>query len=163
MADQKSFVATLYQYLDRLEFILVVVAGASLLALYGGIAVANQGIMFSLSGLAGVYFLNAHKPPSQVQEGEKKDFVALLSQTILPKVMWIGCAVGIIGLLFYLLKLEGFREMLTIGGAASGLGVVLFGVLSLVNANQMQTLSPVLYRAIPIVLLTSYVLFGVAG
>jgi hypothetical protein len=110
----------------------------------------------SLSGLAGIYFLMAYRPPTPVPEGEKKGFGQLLSQTILPKVLWIGCAVGAIGIMFHLLQLDGAHEMLLIHAASGGVGVGMF--LAFRQSTDSQALTPLLYRAVPLLLISVYLL-----
>lgn len=155
---QKTFAETLYGFLERIELILVTALGVSLLTQYLKVAGAATGIQLSLSGLAGVYFLMAYRPPAQAPSGEKKGFSELLSLTILPKVLWIGCAVGAIGILFQLLKLDGAREMLTIHASTGGIGIILLAVLSLQQGNDSNPFIPVLYRAVPLLLVTLYML-----
>lgn len=157
---QKNFVETLYDFLERIELVLMAALGISLLTYYLRVSGAATGIQLSLSGLAGVYFLMAYRPPAQVPSGEKKGFSELLSQTILPKILWIGCAVGAIGILFQLLKLDGAREMLTIHAASGGIGIILFGILALQRGNDSNPFIPVLYRAVPLLLVTLYMLFS---
>lgn len=163
MAEHRSFVEVLYRYLDKIEVICIVGSAVSVLAFNAGMAAATQGIIIFLSILAAVFFLNAHKPPSQVQEGEKKNFVALLAGTVLPKVLWIGCSVGVIGLQFHLLQLEGSRQMLMIATASSAFGVALFIVISIISTKATETLTPVLYRAVPLMLITAYFLYVVSA
>lgn len=145
--------------MEQAELILLAILGASLLARYFQMDVYMTGLQISLSGLAGVYFLMAYRPPAPLPEGEKKGFAQLLSQTILPKILWIGCAVGAIGIMFYLLQLEGAREMLLIHAASGGIGVGMF--LAFRQTSDSQTLTPVLYRAIPLLLISVYLLTAV--
>lgn len=154
MADQQNFSQTLFRYLEQAELLLLVALGASLVARYFQLEGHLTGLQISLSGLAGVYFLMAYRPPSSPPTGEKKGFAKLVSQTILPKILWIGCAVGTIGIMFYLLQLEGFREMLMIHTAAGGVGVGVF--LAFRQTSDTQALTPVLYRAVPLLLISVY-------
>lgn len=164
MADQPSFSGKLFQYLERLELILLAAFAGGLLTRYMGLSASETIIMFSLSGLAGVYFLNAYKPPASQPPSEvKKDFVALASQTILPKLLWISSSVCVIGLLFFLLQLEGHPQQLMVGALASAVGVVLYVILSLMGSKEAEALSPVLYRAIPLLLMALYFLYVISG
>jgi hypothetical protein len=156
MADQKHFAQRLYRYLEQAELILMVILGASLVARYMQVNGHMTGLQISLSGLAGIYFLMAYRPPTPVPATEKKGFAALLLQTILPKVLWIGCAVGAIGIMFHLLQLEGARELLVIHAASGGVGVGMF--LAFRQTNDSHTLTPVLYRAVPFLLISVYLL-----
>jgi hypothetical protein len=156
MADQPQFAQRLYRYLEQAELILLAILGASLVARYLQMNGHLTGLQISLSGLAGVYFLMAYRPPPPLPEGEKKGFAQLFSLTILPKALWIGCAVGAIGILFYLLQLEGARQMLLIHAASGGLGIGIFFAFR--QTSDSQTLTPVLYRAVPLLLISVYLL-----
>lgn len=159
MSTEKSFAQTLFRYLEHAELILLAVVGASLLARFLQINGYLTGLQISLSGLAGVYFLMAHRPPVAPPTEEKKGFADLLSLTILPKVLWIGCAVGAIGILFHLLQLEGAREMLVIHAASGGIGIGMF--LAVRQSGSSGALTPVLYRAVPLLLISVYLLTAV--
>ena len=156
MADQPHFAQRLYRYLEQAELILLVILTASLLGRYLQMDGHMTGLQISLSGLAGVYFLMAYRPPSPLPGGQKKGFAQLFSETILPKVLWIGCAVGAVGIMFHLLQLEGARQMLMIHTASGGVGIGMF--LAFRQTGDTQTLTPVLYRAIPLLLISVYLL-----
>lgn len=156
MADQNHFAQRLYRYLEQAELILLAILGASLVARYMQMDGHMTGLQISLSGLAGVYFLMAYRPPPAVSAGENKGFAQLFSQTILPKLLWIGCAVGAIGIMFHLLQLEGAREILVIHAASGGIGVGMF--LAFRQTSDSQALTPVLYRVVPLLLISVYIL-----
>ena len=162
MTNQPTFVTALYRLLDRLEIVFLGAAVISLLLQYAGYQPASSGLMISLTSLAVVYFLNGYKPPSSEQTGEKKDFTALLSQTILPKVLWISCAVGTIGILFHLLNLPGAQQMLMIAAASNAFGVVLFLILSAISSTETQKLAATMYRVVPLLLICGYLLLRTA-
>ncbi|MBL7850551.1 MAG: hypothetical protein JNN04_06585 [Cyclobacteriaceae bacterium] len=156
MADQKNFSQTLYRYLEQAELILLVAVGASLVARYLQVNGYMSGLQISLSGLAAVYFLMAYRPPAASPEGEKKGFRQLLTETILPKILWIGCSVGVIGLMFFLLQLQGVREMLFIHAASGGIGLGMF--LAFRQTGEANSIPPVIYRAVPLLLISAYLL-----
>lgn len=156
MSSQPSFSQTLFRYLEKAELILVAALAASLLARYLQMDVASTALKVSGSCLAAVYFLMAYRPPAVKPTGEIKGMADLAATTILPKVLWIGCAVGINGIMFYLLPLPGAQQMLQIHALAGGLGLGMF--LALKNRTGAQELSPVLYRAAPILLITIFFL-----
>jgi hypothetical protein len=156
MADEKHFAQRLYRYLEQAELILLVILGASLVARYLQMDGHMTGLQISLSGLAGIYFLMAYRPPAPLPEGEKKGFAELFSQVIVPKVLWIGSAVGAIGIMFHLLQLEGARQILVIHAASGGIGVGMF--LAFRQTHDSQALTPVLYRVVPLLLISVYLL-----
>ena len=156
MPPQSPFSQTLYRYLEKAELVLLAALGASLLARYLEMNGYMTALQVSLSGLAGVYFLMAYRPPASQPDGEKKGFTDLLAATILPKVLWIGCSVGAIGIMFYLLQLEGARQMLLIHTGAGGVGIGMF--LASRQSSSAAALTEVLYRAIPLLLISVYFL-----
>jgi hypothetical protein len=156
MPSQSPFSQTLYRYLEKAELILLAALAVSLLARYLQMNGYMTGLQISLSGLAGVYFLMAYRPPASQPEGERKGFADLLAVTILPKVLWIGCAVGAIGILFYLLQLEGARQMMLIHTGAGGIGLGMF--LAARQSSSAAALTEVLYRAIPLLMVSVYFL-----
>ena len=119
-------------------------------------------IHYCLIGLAAVFFLNAYTPSGiQPLENEKFGFTDLLATTILPKVMWISCAVSAIGILFYIRHFEpqSYKSMLTIGGGSLLIGVFFAGIFVLNRAKGSEVLQPVLLRAIPLLLIDCFILF----
>src|SRR5436190_8350702 len=118
MAEYVSFSSRIFNFLSILEKIAVVVALLGIGFKYLHLAGGNEMLMLGLSGLAGVYFMFAYKPPEKTDQEEKPGFATLLIATILPKVSWIACSVLTIGVLFGVLNLSGSAEMLMIGVAA---------------------------------------------
>ena len=116
----------------------------------------------SLVGLAITFFLYAYKPLDIVRnENEQLGFSDLLALTILPKVMWISSAVSTMGLLLYLLDLgnDGYKRMLMIGGLTIGISIVLLTIFSVSGVKNIKGIMPVLFRAIPLLLVDCYILF----
>ena len=160
MAPPKSFSEVLFGWLDRIEAILLVGLAASLVANYLNVAGAASGIVVSLCGLAGVFFLMAYRPPTAVPEHEpeatdsKPGMPALLMQTILPKVLWLSSAIGAAGIAIYHTHPDndGYKQLLLIQSASCVLAVVLVGLFTLQGIRGAKRLVPVLYRAVPITL-----------
>lgn len=158
MAEQKSFSETLFGWLDRIEAVLLIGLAVSLVAHYMNVAGAASGIVVALSGLAGVFFLMAHRPPAPTperQEGDSKPGMpALLMQTIMPKVLWLSSAVGAAGLAIYHTHPDndGYKQLLLIQSATCALAIVLIGLFALQGVSGAKRLVPVLYRAVPITL-----------
>lgn len=158
MAEQKSFSETLFGWLDRIEAVLLVGLAVSLVANYMNVAGAATGIVVSLCGLAGVFFLMAYRPPAPMPERQESDskpaMPALLMQTILPKVLWLSSAIGAAGLAIYHTHPDndGYKQLLLIQSASCVLGIVLIGLFSAQGVSGAKKLVPVLYRAVPITL-----------
>ena len=116
----------------------------------------------SLIGLAVTFFLYAYKPLDIGRdENQQLGFSDLLALTILPKVMWISSAVSTIGILLYLLDLgnDGYKRMLMIGGFTIGISIVLLTIFSVSGVKNIKGIMPVLFRAIPLLLIDCYILF----
>ncbi len=115
-------------------------------------------MIISLSGLAGVFYLTAFKPlGAELTAEEKQGFANLFATTMGPKLLGIGSAVLTIGILFYLMKFGGYKEMLMIGCGAVSLVLLGLGVVSLAGNKNIERLTPLLIRAIPLLLLGAYI------
>lgn len=115
----------------------------------------------ALLGLAVTFFLFAYRPIDiPVQEGEQFGFSQLLGLMIIPKVLWISCAVSALGIVFYLLQLgnDGFKQMLMIGVSAIAFAGLLLVILLISGVKHMKLVAPVLLRAIPLLLADVYIL-----
>ncbi len=114
----------------------------------------------TLLGLGVTFFLSAYRPPEiPMQENEKFGFSELLGFMIVPKVLWISCAVSALGIAFYLGGNEGSKQMLFIGGSSIGIGTFLFLILLLNGVKHIKTVTPVLVRAVPLLLTDVYLFF----
>jgi len=111
----------------------------------------------TLLGLGVTFFLFAYRPPDiPIQENEKFGFPELLGLMIVPKVLWISCAVSAVGIAFFLVKSEGYKQMLFIGGSSIGIGSFLLVILLLNGVKHIKTVTPVLLRAVPLLLADVY-------
>ncbi|MDZ4714060.1 MAG: hypothetical protein SH819_01205 [Cytophagales bacterium] len=169
MNSPSPFANKLFQFLALAEGILVAVLISGLVARSLQMSLGAQMMVLSLAGLGGIYFLSAYKPPalaatteSDSQEQERIGFLDLLLQTIIPKLIWIGCAVGSIGLSLYFTETgnEGYTLMLMIHATvvAPATLLIFFGAVRAVKGASL--LSPVLYRAIPLLFAALYILRG---
>jgi len=119
-------------------------------------------MIISLAGLAVTFFLSAYRIIDiPRKENETFGFQELLGYLIVPKILYISCAVATCGILFYFLNLgnEGYRQMLFIGGTSLGLGIVIIAYLAVTGVKYMGAILPVLYRAIPLLVLDLYLFF----
>jgi len=129
----------------------------------------NDILLLSLSALSIIYFLTAYVPREAPKEDEAQSsqpmgFAALLGRTILPKVLWIGSSVSVIGILFTLLHFNGFRDMLLIGTSTLAIASVLGLVNTMSDEQGRKALGPMLLRAVPLILVCIYLLmvYGIA-
>jgi hypothetical protein len=118
----------------------------------------NTLVSASLTGLAVVFFLYAYRPIDMPETNEKAGFSELLAYGILPKVMWISCAVATTGILFYILGMSGYKEMLMIGGLTIGVALLLFTIFLLTGVKHLRFLLPNLFRSVPLFLIVVYIL-----
>ncbi len=122
---------------------------------FQALSFANTLMIIAFAGLAGVFFLNAYRPPTAPTDGQdnRRDFPALLMQTILPKILWISSAVGAAALVLVHQQAPeaGYKQMFLIQGSVAVIGLLLVG-LAAVQGRNVQNLIPVLYRVIPITL-----------
>jgi hypothetical protein len=125
--------------------------------------IGGEIVMLSLSALAGIYFLSAYLPPDARPEGEQDQrlgFMSLLGRTIVPKVLGIGSAIMVIGILFTLNHFEGSKQMLTIGIATIGGASLVGSVRIATNENARRVLGSLLLRAFPLLLIGVYLLWN---
>jgi hypothetical protein len=114
----------------------------------------------SLVGLAVTFFFHGYKPIDvPANESEKFGFVELLGHSIAPNVAWVGCAVSTIGVLFTMQNSEGHRQMLFIGGTSLAITSLIIVFLLAIGIKYMNSVVPVLYRAIPLLILDVYLFF----
>jgi hypothetical protein len=106
-----------------------------------------------------IYFLSAYKPSDlPTDENNPFGFSELLSLSILPKVMWINSAVLAIGILFYLLKNEGYKQMLMIGCLSMGAALLILLILFIARAKYLNNCASVLLRGIPLLAVAAYIM-----
>lgn len=120
-------------------------------------------IAVSIGGLGVSFFLNAYSPLDiEPAEGEQMGFNELLGLSIIPKVLWISTAIATIGILFYMLHLgnSGYLNMLYIGGSIIIIATFIMLILKLIGTKYMNAAFPVLYRALPTLLIVAYILFS---
>lgn len=150
------------KYLNWLEGILLILIAIGLLSKF--IHVDGSGIIsVSLIGLAVIFFLYAYQPLlTEKSEGVNPGFRELLAWSILPKVIWIGSSISVLGIAFYLFHLnsEGYKKMLMIGGSASGIAMAVLGALLVAGVKNSKDVTPILFRAVPLLLVDGYILFG---
>lgn len=116
----------------------------------------------SLLGLSLVFFLLAYRP-NDVRKGEGELFglPELLGLMIVPKVVWISSSVSALGIAFCLFDFgnDGYKKMLLVGGLTIGIGTLLLVGFLISGVKQLRTVTPVLFRAIPLCLVDFYILF----
>lgn len=156
---QGSFSAKLYEKLQWIEIALWAGAGIGLLLRFASVPSTNL-IIISLSGLAIILFLSAYRPPNIMRsDDEKLRFTDLLCLSIAPKILGISSAVTIIGILFCLMRMKGYEKMLLVGSMSIAIASLLIGAGVAMKVKHIKTAIPILYRAIPLMLIGFYLLW----
>jgi hypothetical protein len=154
----ESPIFKLYKFLPLLEKI-------NLAAVFIGIVLQRLNIpgssmcfLVGLVGLSITFFLMAYVPAEAPRDDEQQGFPELMAYSIVPKVIYISMSVSVMGILFYLLNIEGSKNMLLIGftGGAVAAAIIGFFLLTLKHSGQ---LTAILFRALPVLLVTAYFLF----
>lgn len=108
-------------------------------------------LIVGMTSFAIVLFLYAYTPVSQ---GNPSVFILILS-----KVCYIGCSVGVIGILFYFLHLKGVIQMLIITLGTLSIGGTALGILTFRQENTAPIAQPIFVRLIPILMMTAYLYY----
>lgn len=160
MAEPTPFSRMLFGLLERAELIAVAAVLGGLGAHLAGFTGVDSIMVVAFGALAGIYFLMAYRPSEAPQPAtdQKSGFVDLFSQTILPKLLWISCAVGASGLSMLHTRPDndGYLKILQIHALLSVLVVVVVGLLLI--QGKSKNLIPVLYRTIPLALASAYLI-----
>jgi hypothetical protein len=161
MAQNASpFMLKIFRILPTVEIVSLAAVFISIVLKRYGIAGTDMLLMFSLQSLAGVFFLSAFTPLSiQNDESSPMGFKELLAYVIVPKVLGVASAVATMGILFYLLGIRRYDLMLFIGGSTLAGGCVILGFAILTGIKHVNVLMPFLYRAVPLFLISAYILF----
>lgn len=150
--------------LPYLEKIFLVALVAGLLLNY--FEIENGALInISLAGLGATFFLLAFKTddikPQTEAEESRLGFNDLLGAIIIPKVLGIGSAVAIIGILFYNLDLgnDGYKQMLGIGGSTILLCILILGYLKISGTKNLDNAINGLFKSVPILFFIYYIFF----
>lgn len=158
MAERGTLMQLVFRNLERLERIVLaalIIIGA---ARFLGFLSTASPITFGLITLGTVYYLFAFRPPAPLPEGRQLDFMGLLITTILPKVLWISCSVGAVGLAFYFNGMPGAQQMLLIQASTGLVGLIIWGIGNLQQTESLDRVTAPMTRAFPILLIAVYIL-----
>ncbi len=101
-------------------------------------------LVIGLLGVAAIFFLQAYQPLDIKSEDENVGFEFLLGASIIPKVLGISSSVATVGILFYLLNMEGYSVMLTVGSLSIAIALL---ILIIIGLRGMK-LNPIIPRLI---------------
>ncbi len=163
MNDKQNFSALLAKViLPKVELIAAVITIIGFLFNRLNQPGASEMVMIGLSTLAGVFFITAFMIPAAIEKAHQqetsKTFIDLLI-LIVWKVMHISLAVATIGLLFYLLHLEGFSQMMLIGTMTLVIALLLSGFLILQRNENLAIFKAVISKALMMAIIGSYILY----
>lgn len=163
MASQQTpapFIVNMAKHLPLVEKILLAALAVGVILIV--MKVDSTVARVSLFGLGVVFFLLAYRPNElPTQEGEVFGFSHLLALTIAPKVLWISSAISAVGIALYLSDAgnDGYKNMLMIGGLTIASGATLLIIFLIMGVKHINTVIPVLVRAVPLCLVDLYMLF----
>ena len=158
MAEPSAFSKLVFGNLERLEKIVLALLIFIVTARYFGYTSNPSLLMLGLITLGTVYYLFAFRPPAPQAEGTQQNFMSLLVTTILPKVLWISCSVGAVGLAFYFNGLPGSRQMLIIQTSTGVVGLIIWGIGNLQQTESLDRITAPITRALPTMLIAVYIL-----
>ncbi len=145
------------------EKVLLAAVAVGVILLMAGID--DRFLIYSLPVLGTVFFLRGYIPlpvPENVPADSEDEhrFAQLLALSIVPKVLWIACAVSVAGLTFYLVQTpkESYRQMLLIGGLTIAIGAVMLTYFMATGMKHVRLVTGVLLRALPLAVADFYLL-----
>ncbi len=131
--------------------LLIAVAGLAFLILH--LPGADQLLLIGFSTLAMAYFLLAFIP-FHIPAGSHPDVYI----TVLYKVIYIGCSVATIGILFQFLKFNGAGEILLIGSVVAGIALIVSVLMIAKNKDNWVVLKDAIIRGASLFLLSVYMM-----
>ena len=165
---REGFISKINMLLPKLEIGSIVLVLAGFLLLYFGNPSGKTVLMIGMSMLAGVFYLNAFTPlpaatgqedPAEIKSEKPKGFLNFFI-TIVWKVIHISSAIGVIGLLFYFLKLPGYGVQLLIAAVTLGVSLFISIVMIAMNNKNLEILKTALLKSTFLLLLSLYILYN---
>ena len=114
---------------------------------------ADQLLIIGFSTLAMSYVLMAFMP-MHIPASCTADLYA----TMVYKIIYVGCSVATIGILFQFLKLNGAREILRIGSGATGVAMIVAVILITRRNDNWIVLKNAIVRGAGLLLLSMYIM-----
>ena len=119
-------------------------------------------VQVSLGALAIIFFLSAFTLLDVPRtKDEPFEFKELLTWIIIPKILWIGSAFSLLGLLVYSLQLGhgGYMRALMPGGSSIAIGLLVILYSWLTGTKHLSVLVPTLLRVVPVMLVALYIVW----
>ncbi|HEY4654223.1 MAG TPA: hypothetical protein VIH22_06900 [Cyclobacteriaceae bacterium] len=158
----QSLLQQITSHLPRLERLLLIVLVLGIASTFVS-SVGSLIVNVSIAGLAMTFFLYACKPLERgITASDESAFRDAVARGVVPRVLWISCAVSAMGVLFFLLRMnrESSERMLLIGCVSILAALLALGILRIGGTRHLNAVEPVLLRAVPLLLIDCYLLFG---
>ncbi|MCE7861981.1 MAG: hypothetical protein DYG99_00420 [Bacteroidetes bacterium CHB5] len=139
--------------LPKVQLIALLVAVIGLIFHYLNLNGSADMLMIGFSALAGAFFLSAFAIVT-ISPAGKHSRIALL----LYKIIYLAAPVVLIGVLFYILKFEGYHQLLLMGCIGLG-GGILLAATQISNRDNLRILFKPLITTLPVFLLGLYFLY----
>lgn len=120
-------------------------------------------IQASLIMLAASFFISAYKVIEIPRKEEDSfEFKEMLSWLIVPKVLWISCAISLVGLSIFLSQPdhEGYKRMFMIAGLSITIALAIIAYAFATGTKYLQYILPPVLRAVPLLIIDAYFLFS---
>ena len=119
-------------------------------------------VRISIGALAVIFFLSSFKPLDVPETGDKRfGFKELLTWIMIPKILWIGSAFSILGILVYTLQLghDGHMRALMPGGSTIAIGLLVILYSWATGTKHLSVLLPTIIRVVPVMLIALYIVW----
>lgn len=159
-STQTSFMNTITKHLPMIEKVLLITLAIGLILTV--VKIDSMVTTVALFGLCFTFFLYAYQPAKIIGQGDEQvGFSELLALAIIPKVLWISLAITTLGIAFYIVDMgnERYKQMLLIGGITIGFAIVLLVGFLVTGVKHINTVTPILLRAVPLFIVAMYILF----
>ena len=159
----ETFPSVLKRVLPKIEMASLAIAVAGLLLLSIGRTEGSNLLIVGMCSLAAVFFLTAYMPSagppaSDTATKTPKGFIDLAHVLIL-KVVYIGCSVETIGLLFYMLHFKGYAQILLIGTFSLFFSLLLSAFIISRKNEMLNILQNAIIRGGMLMLMGMYILY----
>jgi hypothetical protein len=151
-------VSPILKYLPFVERILLGILAVALILVAVNVDVTVAKVSIILLGVT--YFLMAYRPSDiPVKDDEQFGMQELLGLLIVPKILWISCAVSCFGISLFLSRFTDvqYKGILLIGAATAVVATLVLVILALRGVKHINMVMPVLLRVIPLLAADVYI------
>jgi hypothetical protein len=151
-----TFLQKIEPKLKRVETILWITLILGMSAYYLGLNTIIA-VQFSLAILILIFLLFAFIPIDVGHiDGDPFGIKELLAWSIIPKLLWLSCAVACFGLLLYSANFNnaGYLQALAIGSLGLTIATIILSLLFLTGTKKLDNVLPILVRTIPVLIVS---------